>query len=187
LNRIEIPKDWEMEVPPIVPPSYPDAEARGTTRSLSKLLEQKFVYYGGRNPHPQKEQANAPVQNQFRNSFLNTYRLVSAREDDPGAVFEDAARVLPHAYSFHPDVLAVAMSIIRKRGLRTMEDVLAPDRLPQFKRDFKSDFSAAWPTLSTMLSKTKKKGTTEKKLPSFEVQAQDVFRYIEAYLRFSEQ
>ena len=171
-----------MERPPEIPASYPDAGARGTSRKLSNLTREKFLYYGGQNPNPQKVQASVPVEISVRKNFLALYGLISQGvpepKEDATAVWEEAAGVLPNVYTLNPSILAVAMFIIHRTGVKDVKD-------PDFVAQFNQQMGIVWPHLYAMLTKIQKKSQNNRRPVSMEIQAMDVLRYIESYLTFT--
>jgi hypothetical protein len=172
-----------MEKPPEIPASYPDATARGTSRKLSNLTKQKFYYYGGQNPNPQKVQASVPVEISVRKNFLALYNIISQGipdvEDSTG-VWDTAAGALPNVYTLNPSILAVAMFIIKRTFVKDIKD-------PEFVAQFNHELTRVWPHLYAMLTKVQKKTQINRRNVSPEVQKMDVLRYIESYLTFSKE
>lgn len=174
-----------MEGPPVVPPSYPDAGARGTTRNLSKLTSQKFIYYGGKNPNPQKERAETPQQNESRSKFIALYKLISTgalNASDPTGVWDEVSSVMPDVYSRNPYILAVAMFII-KTHLTDLSTSAALET-EEFREAFQRSMEDVWPNLFGMLTKVQKKKAAKKKIASRDIQALDVYKYVVAYFSF---
>lgn len=172
-----------MERPPEIPASYPDAGARGTSRKLSNLTKQKFYYYGGQNPNPQKVQASVPVEISVRKNFLALYNIISqgiSEVEDSTGVWDAAAGALPNVYTLNPNILAVAMFIINRTSVKDVKD-------PKFVAEFNQYLTSVWSQLYAMLTKVQKKTQINRRHVSLEVQSMDVLRYIESYLTFSKE
>uniref|UniRef100_A0A6C0CJ03 Uncharacterized protein n=1 Tax=viral metagenome TaxID=1070528 RepID=A0A6C0CJ03_9ZZZZ len=170
-----------MEDPTVVPKSYPDADARGKTRNLSNLTRQKFYYYGGKAPNQPKVQAKAPVQEKTRKEFIALYEILlqglTEETEDATGVWEEVAGLLPNTYDLNPYILATAMFIIKRTGVKDISAL-------NFSKQFDRELGKAWPQLVAMLTKVQKKTLASSETVNKKNQRLDVLRYVESFLSF---
>ena len=147
--------------------------ARGECRQPTKLLDEKFSYFGGKNPNRPKESLNRQSIPDFRKKFTDSYRLfVQNVENNAEAGYQNIARLLPNMLTLNPHVLAAGAVIVDNLRLSKLEDLTKKAFDSQFERNI-------WPNLNSILSKNK---ASTKERTAF-----DVYRYVKMILMFMEE
>jgi hypothetical protein len=160
------------------PESYPDFNARNPDRNLSKLLREKYYYYGGNTLNPSSEQAAGLAKTKFGKVVISDLIILTSKQElSAQTIFDNATRIIVNIYSLNPHILAVALHIINVIDPRNLDSM----KTPEFKRSFEALFNEAWNSLYTQLSKIQTKKNSSK-VVSQALQMSDVIRYIQTYL-----
>jgi hypothetical protein len=138
--------------------------AKCANREMTDVLLQKFAYSGGA-PLKAKQLAQPRPGPQVQTSFVDMLSNLEGKNVDPELEFSRLAALLDIS-NLHPKILAVALHLVNKYGIKDPRDI-SRDALVSWLKD---KDTIVWNKLYDSLPKEPTR--------SFEAQIVDIYRYM---------